>query len=232
MAENKNSNADLNFEDLLSLGDDEEAATAPEAEAEEVIELPKESAAEVETVPEKEIVQEKASEPKDAAKDAQIAALEAALAASRAAAPVEDPKDKIIRELQEQLAVQNAKNLDEAPTTFEEKKGNEKTILIHFIINGFTAQGVGWQRGQEIEFVVGGQAYEQTKDRKGNTWLDLRNDPAAQIRRYGAEYFREGPFRGLQIGDTTGLTDPDDIAAVQEAAKLEAKRNRAAPLMS
>jgi len=246
VAEKKNSNeaADLNFEDLLSFTGDEkpEVAATPEVEpTPEPVAAPaalveddgKMSPETAEALGIKEPEKALEEDPEvQALRKALAEAKERAAAAEAAAPPVEDPKDKLIRELKEQLVAQNSKNLDDAPLEYERTDGAGETILIHFIANGFTAQGVGWQRGQEVEFVVGGRAYEQTKDRNGNTWIDLRDNPEAQILRYGAEYFRSGPFRGLPIGSTVGLTDPEDIAAVQEAAAIEAKRNRAAPLVS
>lgn len=241
MAAKKNSDGvDLDFEDLLSFTPEDEKTETTEAPEAEV--APEPVAAPATLVEEDGKMTPETAEAlgikepqKDPEEDPEVQALRRALAEAKAQAaaapPVEDPKDKLIRELREQLAQQNAANIDNAPTQYEEK-GDGEVILIHFVANGFTAQGVGWQRGQEVEFVVGGKAYEQTKDRYGNTWLDLRDDPEGQILRYGTEYFRSGPFRGIPIGSTVGLTDPEDIAAVQEAAAIEAKRNRAAPLVS
>lgn len=73
------------------------------------------------------------------------------------------------------------------------------TLLIHVLEDGFTANGQVWYRGQEIEYVVGKQPYEDTKDRNGKTWLEW--DDAEQMRRWGKVNFRRGPWPGSVYED-------------------------------
>lgn len=83
-------------------------------------------------------------------------------------------------------------------------------LLIHILEDGFTAHGQVWYRGQEIEYTVGEQVYEDTKDRRGNTWLNW--DDATQMRNWGKVNFRRGPWPG-------GLYE-DPRAAAAELARL------------
>ena len=225
MASNKNSDDDLNLDDILDSINDEETSSVPEEAPEEAAE---EEVAHI--VPEEESeIQRQIREAKE-----ELARQSAVPAKSSRPKPESQlsAEEKELRILQDRVAQKRTAEPEAAEDALETAGNGQETILIHFIINGFTAQSRVWQRGQEIEFVVGGAAHEQTMDRFGNSWLDLRNDPAAQIERYGAEYFREGPFPGLPLTYTKDLTDPDDIAAMQQIAAAEAKRNRAAPVIA
>jgi hypothetical protein len=73
------------------------------------------------------------------------------------------------------------------------------TILIHILEDGFTAAGQVWYRGQEIEYIVGEQAFEDTKDRHGRSWLAC--DDATQMQRWGRVMFRRGPWPGASYDD-------------------------------
>jgi hypothetical protein len=129
--------------------------------------------------------------------------------------PVETPEQARIRELEHQLAIKRTQEYENTPEQEVIASGEEK-ILIHFLIDGFTACGRVWMRGQELEFDVGGLPYEDTKDRNGESWLDL--DDAAQMIRYGKVYFRRGPWPGAE------WEDPD-------AAAKEQARRRSAPVL-
>jgi hypothetical protein len=100
---------------------------------------------------------------------------------------------KKIRELEDQLA--KALGRRDTELRYEEPPEGER-ILIHILHDGFTAFGQVWFRGQELEVVVGSVQYEQTKNRRGETWLSMRDDPAAQYQLYGREMFRGGPWPG------------------------------------
>jgi len=100
----------------------------------------------------------------------------------------------------------------------EPEEGSE-TILIHFVEDGFTALGRTWYRGQELEFEIGSEAYEDTQDRNGSTWLDLASDDYAQIDVYDKVFFRLGPWKGK------GWDEPN-------AENEERKRNRKPPVLS
>jgi hypothetical protein len=138
------------------------------------------------------------------------------------------PKQRQIRQLRDELAKKQARELEAANTVYDTSDGKER-ILINFVADGFTAQGVSWYRGQELEFVVGSQAYEQTKNRLGQSWLDLRDDEDAQYERYGEVKFRSGPWRGKRWSESNY---PDATQADLAAAeRKELSRRRAAPLM-
>lgn len=124
-------------------------------------------------------------------------------------------EQKQIRDLEDKLARRKAEELVTAQERFE--RGEADTITIHFLEDGFTAQGRVWYRGQELEFVKGGQAYEQTKDRNGKSWLDLADDEFAQAQAYGKVIFRRGFWPGQRL-------DENEISAE------ERRRNRAAPI--
>jgi hypothetical protein len=123
-------------------------------------------------------------------------------------------EQKKIRELEDRLARKKGRN--DGPAAFEEA---EDGILIHFVRDGFAALGQIWYRGQEIMFDPEGDAYEATKDRRGNSWVELAGDVAAQYSRWGDEFFRAGPFipRPHENFD-------DEVAAEDK------RRGRAAPI--
>jgi hypothetical protein len=139
------------------------------------------------------------------------------------------PEQQEIRDLEDQVARKLAAEEENAPVEFAEAKG-ENTILIHVVEDGFLAQGVTWYRGQEIEFDVDGEAYQQTVNKYGNSWLDLRDDIDGQYDKYGTQYFAAGPWRGRKWGDTSLAKSDEERAAIALAAKAELKRRRAAPL--
>lgn len=219
VADKKNSGDDLDLDDILDSISSEDTSSEPEEAPEaEVTEAPEE-----ETEVQRQIREAK----EELARESQVAPKVRPTPEAQLS-----PEEKELRLLQDRVVRKRTAEAEAAEEALEAPTGADKTILIHFIINGFTAQSRVWQRGQEIEFVVGGAAYEQTLDRFGNSWLEIRNNPVAQIERFGAEYFREGPFPGLPLTYTKDLTDPDDIAAMQSLAAAEAKRNRAAPVIA
>jgi len=112
-------------------------------------------------------------------------------------APYEDltPDQRRIRDLEDQLA--KALGSKDPQLKYEKAKSGEK-ILIHFLHDGFTAFGTVWFRGQEIELEMGGDAYRQTQNRQGVSWLSFRDDAAMQYKLYGREMFRSGPWPGEQ----------------------------------
>lgn len=150
------------------------------------------------------------------------------------------PEQQRIKELEHQLALLVGRK-DAPPEGFEDPpaEGDTDTILIYFETDGFTALGKMWYRGQELEFVPGSQAYEDTKDTRGFSWLNM--DPAYQLRRFGKVFFRHGPWPGetydvihpfdfpplKEIGseDTVRITEDD----LRRAAAREAERRKAAP---
>lgn len=169
--------------------------------------------------------------PKETAAQKRIRELEEAVAQAEAAPAEEEvlpelTADQIrIIELEAKLAQVTA---EKAPAQYAATPTGE-TILIHFVEDGFTAQGQLWYRGQELEFEVGGEAHEQTKNRFGVSWLDMATDVDAQWERYGKEMFRAGPWRGKSW--ESAVTEDGNERDVAAAAAKERKRNRAAPLI-
>lgn len=99
------------------------------------------------------------------------------------------PEQREIRNLQDQLARTRGKNLESLE---EEEEFPEDGILIHILVDGFTANGKTFYRGQEIVF--GERAYAETKDRNGKSWLDLDDD--AQYDLWDDVKFRKGEWPG------------------------------------
>jgi hypothetical protein len=139
------------------------------------------------------------------------------------------PEQEEIRDLEDQVARKLSAEEENAPVEFAAATG-ENTVLIHVVNDGFMAQGVTWYRGQEIEFDVEGEAYQQTLNKHGESWLDLRDDIDGQYDKYGTQYFAAGPWRGRKWGDTSLATNDEERKALELAAKAEMKRRRAAPL--
>jgi hypothetical protein len=146
----------------------------------------------------------------------------------------------LIRELRNQLAVERGKKDASGELDPVASPGSADNILIHFVEDGFCALGQIWYRGQEIEFEIGSQAYKDTFDRLGNSWLDLRDDDFAQLDKWGHVMFRPGPWRGAALsrakvsfevvkdeaGRPVRSPDEEELARAEQA---EARRKRAAP---
>jgi hypothetical protein len=105
--------------------------------------------------------------------------------------------------------------VDQSP--FSNESEDSSTILIHVLVDGFTANGTVWYRGQEIEFTPNTPAYEATVNRYGESWLDF--DARKQMRRWKNVMFAHGPWPGADYED-------------EKAAEAERKRARAAPELS
>lgn len=157
--------------------------------------------------------------------DAEIRALEAKVQEPDFEEVEEDTpevaaKKQRIKDLQDQLARKATHAVDDAPPVYVLATGGGERILIHFEVDGFTALGTTWYRGQELEFVVGSDAYEQTKDTTGKSWLDLAGNRPAQILRWGQVMFDLGPF-----------TPRRDEQFDDDIAREDAKRGRAVPII-
>jgi hypothetical protein len=148
---------------------------------------------------------------------------------------------KRIRELREKLEAEEIKDLeDKLATKLGAKAGSEpikyadaptgETLLLHFVEDGFIACGEVWQTGQELEFEIGGKAYNQQFDRNGNSWLNLVDDEEAQWAKFGKLMFRRGPFRGKRWGDSGVKGEPlaEDLTLLKE----EQRRARRPPLIN
>lgn len=170
---------------------------------------------------------------------AQIDALQAALAATQSAeyargealtpeqAALRDAQDQAVRRLSD-LQETRGPRLDEA-----QPENGQETILLHFLEDGFTAAGQIWYRGQEVEFVPGSEAHTQQFDRLGKSWLDLIDDPRAQVQRWGKHMFARGPWPYTDWSEASEvLTDPEEAAMAKAAADAEKRRGRRAPLIN
>lgn len=140
------------------------------------------------------------------------------------------PEQQRIRELEDQLTRKLAAEAESAAPRYDTTPAKGETILLHFLVDGFTAAGVIWYRGQEVEFVVGSEAYKQQFDRNGKSWLDLLDDPSGQYKRYGQQYYARGPWPGRAWDDDSNLS-PEEAAAAKVAAEAERRRGRRAPLI-
>lgn len=163
------------------------------------------------------------------------------------AAPAErelTPEEQRIKELEYQLSLLAGKKDVEPEVEEISLPGAEGNIVIHFLEDGFTALGNVWYRGQELEFEPGSQAYKDTFNRRGQSWLDLRNDEFAQVERWGRIVFRNGPWPGKRYVDAASVsfekvlsTDGSSVKPPTEeelaaAEKAEARRRRAAPRLA
>ncbi len=149
------------------------------------------------------------------------------------------PEQQESARLRHQLAVEMGKNIgtekDKRPEELvPPDEDNPDNILLHFVEDGFTALGRVWYRGQEIEFTPGSQAFNDTKDRNGDTWVTYTDED--QYNHYGKLYFRRGPWPGKSLKDIKKSDyqkfapgpDEDELAKADAA---ERKRGRAAPAM-
>lgn len=115
-----------------------------------------------------------------------------------------------IQRLKDELA--KALGNKDPEVEYDKAEEREDNILVHFVRDGFCDLGAIWYKGQELEVSPGTAQYESVKK-----WANL--DSTEQEERFGAVYFRQGPWKGK------GYEDP-------EAAAAEARRGRAAPRVS
>lgn len=154
--------------------------------------------------------------------------------------PVEEvaltPEQEEIKRLRDQLAQLSGRK--DVEPEYEEIPTDGETIRIHFLEDGLTVNGRVMYRGEELEFVVGGQAYKDTFNRNGWSWLELRNSEFDQVERYGGKVmFRNGPWPGKTYADGSfetlrqekgdGFLRPPTADELDAAEK--ARKKRAAP---
>ncbi len=151
-----------------------------------------------------------------------------------------------IKELENLLALERGKK-DTEPEFEEKLFANEgDNIVIHIVGEGFTALGQQWYVGQELEFIPAGQAYKDTVDRHGRSWLALAGDEMAQVEKYGSVMFRPGrwpgkdytaaegsrfqhPLRPLKEGG--GVIMPPTADELLAASRRETQRGRRVPIL-
>ena len=184
--------APADFDDLLS-----------EEVVDEVIEEPAEEdlAEEAETEPRSDVPDRKGMTPGEQ----RIADLKAKLRQVQSITPEPEPEEDDglsdeeraqIKLLEDELAKTSAKAIADAPVRYDnsQRGGTGEKILFHITLDGFTAFGDVWLRGQEIEIEVGTPAWNRTLDEFGTSWVTLRDNVQAQYDRWGKQYIAEGPF--------------------------------------
>jgi exonuclease VII large subunit len=203
---------DLN--DLLDLNSDDTPAVAEVSSVDELLD----SAMETAPAPEAPVVEvpavEASAEDVETPEQKTIRELREQLAAKPAEAPARKraprrpkpesqltPEEKQIRDLQDQLAKKRAAEIEAAEDVYEEDEAGDG-VLIHFLEDGLTFAGRVWYKGQEANFPLNGEAYEQTKDITGKSWLDVAGDDYAQVELYGRVLFRKGPWPGRKLAPT------------------------------
>lgn len=111
------------------------------------------------------------------------------------------PEQLQIRALQDELARTKGASIETIQEVVEEVNG--EGFLIHILEDGLTVAGRVRYRGEEILF--GPEAYEETKDRFGQSWL--HQDDTAQFERWGSVKFRKGPWPGKKTYDENALAN-------------------------
>lgn len=162
--------------------------------------------------------------PATAAPQAVSAAPQAAPAAPQATTVTTADTELVLRlerELVRARARLEGKNADVSawpvPAAPAAPKDGE-TVLIHIREDGFTANGRVWYRGQEIEFTVGAQNWNDTcGSGGGSSWLLMTE--SEQLRSYGKIMFGHGPWPGSSWEN-------------DKAATAEDRRGRTAPTIT
>lgn len=105
--------------------------------------------------------------------------------------------EELLKEEHDHQSALAAGKKDPVPE-FKEKDPEtpDDIIAFHFIEDGFSAWGEIWYRGQEVKIVKGSDAYNETVDREGNTWIDLVDKPGKQIARWKKIFLVPGPWEG------------------------------------
>lgn len=105
------------------------------------------------------------------------------------------------------------------------------THQIHFVEDGLTALGRMFYRGEELTITEGTKEWEQTLNKHGESWVLLKSDYVAQIKKWGKEMFKPGPW---PFEKHTAMTEDDYQRALstndQEAInKYEKSSQRVKP---
>lgn len=142
------------------------------------------------------------------------------------------PTQLEMRNLRDQLAKKKAREAEQSAQSYEVVGEDADTIIIHILEDGFTVNGEITYRGRELHFARGGRAFEQTKNRFGDSWLDW--DVDKQYERWGEQKFGYGPWTGrpwdkLTLKDLPEGSTPDDLRIAQARA---AQQSKAAPVIA
>lgn len=123
---------------------------------------------------------------------------------ARARGPVTSPEvEDVVASLEPDDDLAELAGATPEPVVPESQFKDGDKILIHVREDGFTANGRVWYRGQELEFEVGSEAYKDTLDRYGRSWLSL--DENTQYKQYGRVMFGFGPWPGGQYENQKAL---------------------------
>lgn len=137
----------------------------------------------------------------------------------------EQPADAVdVEALREQIRQELLAELAADPTmAVEAPEDPSAPRILHILVDGFTAFGKVWYRGQEITVVPESDEWKSTVDAEGNTWLNL--SVQEQEIRYGRQVFGRGhwPYGGFNLDDPT-LTDEER----EVLARAEQKRKQRA----
>jgi hypothetical protein len=143
------------------------------------------------------------------------------------------------RDRQHTEALAAARQFENAPVTYAPPPAQGESVLIHFIEDGLTAFGQVWYRGQELEIGPGHPRWERARG-----WVLLGR--AAQIDRWGQQYFAPGPWPGRKSyldgadgfeklaagrdadGNPVTFAGPGE-EALRQADEAERRRGRAVP---
>ena len=127
-----------------------------------------------------------------------------------------------IAELEAQLAaLQESQEEARAYSTLPaDLDPNSDTITFPVVEDGFTAFDRVWYRGQEFEITKDSEAYRETEDRFGRSWLEILDDHEAQYKRYGKIRIQRGYFRGRPNEKFTDVVAQEDAKRGRQAPKV------------
>lgn len=112
-----------------------------------------------------------------------------------------------------------------------------QTTIVHFLVDGITAFGNTWFRGQEIEVWPGHPRWDEAQQ-----WITL--DVAGQYTRYGRQIFGLGPWPGVKsytagagmfqplvgLGEGEGPIPQPTKEELERADEMERRRGRRVPM--
>jgi hypothetical protein len=158
----------------------------------------------------------------DPAAAARIASLEERLERALALLEAKDEvpeKTAAEKDAEHRRAIEISRNLTSGADKYEDPSEYEEgeILEIHFLDDGITSNGRVWEKGQTVQYVIGGRAYNETKDRNGRTWLEHLSHNE-QLQRWGRIRVGFGPYP---------LALPEDHVNPEEA-----KRGKRAPVLS
>lgn len=107
-----------------------------------------------------------------------------------------------------------------AKTTYVLKPGDQFHVLNSVVIAYSDFHEASCRRGQTV--TVTDAMLDQSKDRNGDSWLDLVDDEAAQIARYGHRLIARGPCPE----DVLWWNGPNDTASPGLARELALEQAR------